>query len=377
MQKVNRGSTFKRLGAAMMDFFLSIILAMFLVNIVGTNIANAAFGLNDKSIEVRDDLFDAGLYVYGKLDSSTNKYNIVLDFEATEEERTIVFNDKEGSYAYLQLNNSSLNITSERYDKCLTHFYEEINKLDEYKDLQNNSELFQTESKDETKLRSFYDNVYDKVATLEYLKLYNDGKTYDLNQYINLISAIITLISLILSFGVFYLLIPLLSKKRATLGKMMMSLALVNKSTGYIASRVAILIRFLTFLVIELLLSLYLYGLPLLVSIILIFALKGSAIHDLTARTMVADTLEQKLYRNEEEMKRDLGLTSDVMKEEDIIEVEATPINKDVDNEVVVNDENKKENVIEVEATPINKEENNDAVVDSENKEDQVTNDDK
>lgn len=346
MYKLNRGSTFKRLGAAMMDFFLALILGMFLINIVGSNIANAAFNINEKSEEYRDYLFDAGLLVYAKQDSKTNKYDVVLDFSSTDKEKEEVEKDKESKYSYLSLNSTSLNITSERYDKCLTHFYTEVDKLADYQKMKDDSDVFKNESSDETKLREFYDKAYTSAATEKYLKLYKDGKALELYQSITAIQNGVTIISYIVSFGVFYLLVPLISKKRATLGKMMMSLAVVNKNTGFVASRVAILIRFLTFFVIEIVLSLFFFGIPLLVSIILLFALHGTALHDLTARTMVVDAYEQRIYYSQEELKRDLGLNSEneENKEEDVIEVEATPINKDV-NENSENTENKEDEV--------------------------------
>lgn len=86
---------------------------------------------------------------------------------------------------------------------------------------------------------------------------------------------------------IFFLIIPLCTKYRQTVGKKMMRLTVVD-SKEKVTSRLFVLYRFLILYPFELLSSVYLFGMPLLASItVACFTKKKSAIHDLILRTKV------------------------------------------------------------------------------------------
>ena len=354
MDKLVKGSIFKRLGAAMMDLCIALIVSMLLLNLVAANIANSVMNLDQKRVTYRETLFEAGLVIYAHQETMqdvdqnlSHKYVIVLDYNSSKEEKNHFFElgKEDSNYNFIALNQEELEITSDHYDQYLTHFYTEINKMSDFNNHKEASSLFTNgvlNTEDQSAIRKFYDDeYYNNVMSSKYLSLYQDGKITSMYSEISGAESLMTALSFMISFTIFYLVIPMFTKRRVTLGKLMMSLGLVHNKTGYIASRVQVLIRFLVFIVIELISSLYLFGLPLLISIVLMFVLQGKSIHDLLARTMVVEAQGVALYHSEEEEKIALGLLE---------KQENTSFDLDVLEDKEENHEEMKEEVIASEA---------------------------
>ncbi len=327
MHSLTKASNFKRLGAAMMDFCIALIVSLLFLNFIAMPIADASVHLSEKREEYSEILFEAGLFVYihreGELESY--HYQIVADTFSSEEEKKIQkdLGKEDSNYGYAALDDAYLKITPLQYNQYLTQFYSKINKTDVYEEHKKNCSLFENgnlkNEEDFLNQRDFFDKEYQSLMSdATYLNLYEDGIIVSTYSIISTTEWLVTIISFFLSFLIFYLLIPMFTKYHGTLGKMMMNMALVHQKTGYIASRVAVFIRFLVFLILEVVASLYLFGLPLIASIILLFVLDGRSLHDLLAKTIVVDSLNQKLYKNEEEMKQDAALLKEMTTSEQI-----------------------------------------------------------
>ena len=105
--------------------------------------------------------------------------------------------------------------------------------------------------------------------------------------------------ALTLSTIILYLIIPLFMKNGETLGKKLFSIGLASARDGFKVKRSQIIIRFLAFLLIELLLSIFTLGFPLIISFsMLVFNKNGYALHDYLAATVCIDRKNTIIYKD-------------------------------------------------------------------------------
>lgn len=324
--KKNFSIVFKRLGAMIFDILGWFLLSIILLALAVDPLVNSVTSYNDKKYTYDLGLFDAYAYVYVeyKLDetSSSYKYEFKYDASCTKEERDEIetnLNSYDNNSFYL-ISITSVDLNTDEY---MCKFYDKIggqDALNYYKDLKaNNSNLFDEngvalENADKDELKDFYTQaLYNAIYSGEYFKKYEDGKYYDILKELNKYDNIKAYSSYFVSLLIFYLIIPIISKKRQTLGKMVMRLTVVDVKTNKTAKIYQMCIRFAALAIIEfflsLLLSNFLY-LPLLVSIILMIVTKNnSAIHDYVASTMVIEVPYVNPYLaqniNEENVEKD------------------------------------------------------------------------
>lgn len=201
-------------------------------------------------------------------------------------------------------------LISSNYDEHLSYFYENyVGDSSKYIEAKVNSGLFELKdgkyveriSATKSQLSEFYSNELYQAE----LVLYNDDEVVELTSLITSVTVWTLLGSLVFSLIVFFLIFPLFLKNGATLGKMIFGYGLTNK-LGYKVKKRQIVLRFFVFLIIEVLLSIFLFGIPLFVSFTMFaFSKYGTSLHDYFAYTVVADLKDVTVYRNEEELLKD------------------------------------------------------------------------
>lgn len=103
---------------------------------------------------------------------------------------------------------------------------------------------------------------------------------------------------------IFFLLVPLFSKTRATFGKKIFKLTLLDKN-GYTYPKPYLVLRFFSYLIIELFGTMFSFGSTLLVSYTMtMFTKKHRCIHDYISNSVVADEENSLYFDNVEEEKR-------------------------------------------------------------------------
>jgi len=201
------------------------------------------------------------------------------------------------------LEDGELTLIDENYDECLTKCFDKYDSLDEYYDHKEKSELFNSDGsvKDDAtgdKLFNFYQGEINYAITNFIQKEPLYAKNY---QYIIKIQTIVIVSSCLLSVSIFELIIPLCLKNGKTIGKLVTHLAIV-KSDGFKVKKKNIIIRFVSYFVINILLGLYSYGLILILSFMLsCFNYRGMSIHDFISSTTIIDDLNYVIYENENE----------------------------------------------------------------------------
>lgn len=204
--------------------------------------------------------------------------------------RQFVYKSEAGSSAYL---------------KYLTLFYDQI-EADTLKRMQEESGLFNGDefeaSIEEKRRLEFCDSVFEKAD--RDIGTFHDGIISTLTEE----TSGMYLISVAATYGtsilIFFLVIPMCGKYRQSIGKRILHLGVVNRY--YVPANFLLMsCRAMAFLMLEVLLGIFSFGVPLILSVVLSLTLKsGQCLHDVISTTQVLDlkaftpfeTLEE--YRN-------------------------------------------------------------------------------
>lgn len=292
--------TSRRIASSLVDLFLLIVGFLLIVTIafpVGSNIADYE-GMSNQYITL---ISESNLYLYKQATEGNSEE------EATSED----YLEIREYYANAKISDQWKYIN--KLDEHLISFYtneifEDVN-IETYNQSKIESNLFEVNNgilgkyKDSSSIDSlitFFDSEVDKALTL----WSHDENVLNVSRSITVFTIVIFLISLFIPLTIFYLVLPLCLKNRATLGKKITSIGVVNRKTGILASKTQILVRFLAFAIIEVALSFLLSGFPitLLISFTMMcFTKTGNTIHDYFAGTICVDTRDGVIYSSQEE----------------------------------------------------------------------------
>lgn len=313
MNSIRKPKLIKRFAALVVDIMLWFLVSLMALSFVINPCVNSITNYEYKTNEYRKGMYEIGAYVYVeyKTTSDSYYYEIIGDVTNTSYEN-LTYNE-ENTLGITMITTSNLKITVEQLDYYVAMLYTNIGDIDSFKASKVDSELFDEsglplESAKEEDLKNYYFDQYQKVFDSEKFKNYKDGYIYNLGDELNTIDIFKAYSSYFVSLIIFYLLIPMLSKKRQTLGKRILNLEVIDAKTGQNASKMQILIRFAAITLIEFFLSMILSGLlylPLLVSIIMmVITLNQSTIHDYISGTRVIEVVDN-VYMNEEAVNKD------------------------------------------------------------------------
>ena len=313
MNSIRKPKLIKRFAALVVDIMLWFLVSLMALSFVINPCVNSITNYEYKTNEYRKGMYEIGAYVYVeyKTTSDSYYYEIIGDVTNTSYEN-LTYNE-ENTLGITMITTSNLKITVEQLDYYVAMLYTNIGDIDSFNASKVDSELFDElglplESAKEEDLKNYYFDQYQKVFESEKFKNYKDGYIYNLGDELNTIDIIKAYSSYFVSLVIFYLLIPMLSKKRQTLGKRILNLEVIDVKTEQNASKMQILIRFAAITLIEFFLSMILSGLlylPLLVSIIMmVITLNQSTIHDYISGTRVIETNDN-VYINEEAVNKD------------------------------------------------------------------------
>ena len=313
MNSIRKPKLIKRFAALVVDIMLWFLVSLMALSFVINPCVNSITNYEYKTNEYRKVMYEIGAYVYVeyKTTSDSYYYEIIGDVTNTSYEN-LTYNE-ENTLGITMITTSNLKITVEQLDYYVAMLYTNIGDIDSFKASKVDSELFDElglpiESAKEEDLKKYYFDQYQKVFESEKFKNYKDGYIYNLGDELNTIDIIKAYSSYFVSLVIFYLLIPMLSKKRQTLGKRILNLEVIDAKTSQNASKMQILIRFAAITLIEFFLSMILSGLlylPLLVSIIMmVITLNQSTIHDYISGTWVIEIVDN-VYINEKAINKD------------------------------------------------------------------------
>ena len=250
----------RRLAALFIDILVVLLAALIVDSIATTPILNATTDYDEKYQELNDVLVESHLYKY-----DSEGYIIVID---------------------------------DNYDNNLKYFYEKYDSLENYYSLKESSGYFdyddatgewvKKEDALDKDVKIFYIIAVDQAIDNILLEEENVSTLYAHLEAYNLI---VFVINLFLGLTITFLIVPLLSKDGSTVGMKPFFLQVVEKKNGENATKLQILFRYLIVISLYVLASVYLFGLPLIISAaIMMFTKERLSLCDLLCSNYVVDS---------------------------------------------------------------------------------------
>lgn len=275
-KKVVYCGSLKRILAFIFDFSFTLLFAIIinsvLINPLFSDLLNTDYYTN----QYQERLVESNLYV------KINESVVSIDSTYNEQSQTL--------QEYVDYLDNQLNMfySNGEFECSNISMYEQL-KLNE-------TEIF------------YFDEISNSIKTLNNVSLekqrefYEDAVAYSINTvlvYDDIVSFASTniimnsiysfVISFLIIMSIFFLLVPLLNKKRATFGKFIFKIGVVNTKDYKFISKKDMLIRFAV-LFIEIVLSFFTFGGIVLISFAFtIFSKNDSALHDFAAKTTLVD----------------------------------------------------------------------------------------
>lgn len=151
----------------------------------------------------------------------------------------------------------------------------------------------------EEKMIEFYE---DYMFQLSNNLLYSDEEFSTAMKYVDTVTDIQLYAPMALLALVYFVIIPSCSKYGKTIGMRLYKVAIVNGSTGYTAKRSQIILRYLILVGVEAFLSIFLLGIPALISIsMMVFSKQNITLHDYFAVTMMVNHKEYDIFDSKED----------------------------------------------------------------------------
>ena len=250
----------RRFAALLIDVLVALLALLLVDALITTPIFNATTNYDEMYQELNDALVESRLYKY----------------------------DEEGYIIQIEDN----------YDENLKYFYENYDSLDNYYTLKENSGYF--DYNDQTGEWVKKDDALDKDVKIFYMTTAANARNNILlkvEHISNLFSQLeaynflMLIINLFVGLTIAFLVVPLLSKDGSTVGMKPFYLQVVEKKNGENATKLQILFRYLIVISLYVLASYYLFGLPLIVSMLMvIFTKERMSLCDLLCSNYVVDS---------------------------------------------------------------------------------------
>lgn len=279
----------RRIGAAITDLFIVLILFLIFNSYIFQPIFSKPFDIENKTQEYKQIMIDSCLYVElenGGVDEIIDTYDAttskITEFEFYQEV------DKCISEFYLKYEQEGINIDSYNQSKIDSNFYELVG-----------GELILKNNIDKIEYKNF---IYEQFIEAENLLSHYDLSYIKLANYLFLFDLFNVALSLTVSFLLVYLLPSLIFANGETIGKKLLSIGLVNAKNGFVIKKSQIIVRFVVFYFLEILLSVLTLGIPLIVSFsMIIFNKNGYSLHDYLSAVICVDKKSTVIFKNYEE----------------------------------------------------------------------------
>ena len=274
-----KASLNNRLAAACLDIFILMMGFILLNNFFVTPIFNLASDYNQVYDTYVQELVDSRMY---KEDENNNVIFVLDNF--TLDELT--------TYDEIITYNYNLEEYSTNGPSALEEFKNsKTDMMKEYFTYDQETDTYTPNQDNESEILTFYSNAFNDLSSF---LLVNNETLANAYSKLNFYNQIERFISILIVSIVLYIVIPLILKNGQTIGKKVLKVYVVEcDKEGLGLSTSKLLLREGTFVVVEVILSMFTYYIPLILSLIVLVATKNRvSLHDVVSRTMVIDTLE-------------------------------------------------------------------------------------
>lgn len=273
----------RRVGVAITDLFILLFTFLIFNTYILSPIVASSTSYTKVTDEYKEVLLDSNLYILN--DKGYQEIIKTYDEKTQTEKEFYLYIDSKLNKFYKGYNNDNINIKT-------------YNEAKEESNLFNVDYTLKNDIKSE-EAKTFFTNEYNEA-----LRLFNnyDDNYLDLARIITQYSIIIMISALTIASIILYLIIPLCMKNGETIGKKLFSIGLASAKDGFKVKKTQIIIRFLVFFLIEILLSIFTFGIPLIISFsMLAFNKNGYSLHDYFAATICVDRKNTIIYKDYKE----------------------------------------------------------------------------
>ena len=273
MKKPSKG---RRILSDLFDLFLALILFFCFFSFVFQPIFNNATDYKKSYDQYYSKLGSTGLYDYNKSAHTCN----ILEPKFDKDKKP----NAEDYYSF--------------YEFRLINFYKSAEKLTDYDEIRNNSKLFEivddkyvlVDGVSTEKVKSFYVSSIKTAIDDVFLKNEENAK---LASKVNNYNISLLLLSFVSSFGITYLVFPLIFDGGQTVGKKIFNLKLFSTKDGFKVKKETLIIRQLIVIFVGYLLSVFTFGISALAFLITsIFQKQARSIDDFLASTIVYENVD-------------------------------------------------------------------------------------
>ena len=281
MHKLKPASKVQRIFAAFMDLMIAFLFA----TLLSTFVVNPLL-VNSTSYQDSYSVYENGLLsteLYQKDENNSSNLTCVIDL--LNSDGTSMFNVEKIS----------------EYDEKLVSFYSNYSneKVEEYQNTKETSNIY---TKNELNEYVLVDSVNINDAYNFFATSYINATKYFFTQnesvndayyLLSLTSTYALIIPTGISLLICYILIPLLFKDGQTIAKKLFSLKVVSLKEDKILTKKQIILRELFFVFVEIILSYFIYFIPIMISILFVLINKNHlSLHDYIGQTYVIDALK-------------------------------------------------------------------------------------
>lgn len=280
MNKLKPASKLHRIFAAVLDMLIAVIFA----SLVSLFIINPIF-VNSASYQTNYKVYENGLLsteLYQKDENNSSKLTCVIDLLNTD--GSVMFSiDK-----------------IDDYDSNLISFYSNYSneKVEEYQNTKETSNIYEKNELNEYVLvesvnindaYNFFSTSYINATKYFFTQNESVNEAY---YFLSLTSTYSTIIPIGISLLLCYVLMPLVFKDGQTIAKKLFSLKVVSLKEDKQLTKGQIVLRGMFFVFVELVLSYFMYFIPIVISILFLLINKNHlSLHDYIGQTYVIDTL--------------------------------------------------------------------------------------
>lgn len=238
----------------------------------------------------------------------TSDYNQVYDTYVQELVDSKMYEEDENNNVIFVLDNFTLDELT-TYDEIITYNYSleeystngpsaleefknsKTDMMKEYFTYDQETDTYIPNEENESKILTFYSDAFNDLSSF---LLVNNETLANAYSKLNFYNQIERFISILIVSVVLYIVIPLILKNGQTIGKKVLKVYVVEcDKEGLGLSTSKLLLREGTFVVVEVILSMFTYYIPIILSLIVLVATKNRvSLHDVVSKTMVIDTLE-------------------------------------------------------------------------------------
>ena len=287
MDKIKHASKLHRIFAAVMDILIAVVFA----SLISLLIINPIF-VNSAPYKENYSVYENGLLstqLYQKDENNSSKLTCVID---------LLNSDGSVMFSVDKIND---------YDNNLISFYSNYSseKVEEYQNTKETSNIYiknelneyvLVESVDINEAYSFFSTSY--INATKYFFSQNESVN-DAYYFLSLTSRYSTIIPIGISLLLCYILMPLILKDGQTIAKKLFSLKVISLKEDKQLTKGQIVLRGLFFVFVELVLSYFMYFIPVVISILFLLINKNHlSLHDYIGQTSVIDALSGEQTRD-------------------------------------------------------------------------------